>query len=60
LKARHADIPWSQITGMRNILFHDYFGVDLEEVWSTAMRDMPDLKEKIMSILERLSPDVEA
>jgi uncharacterized protein with HEPN domain len=60
LKARHAEIPWSRITGIRNILVHDYFGVDLEQVWSTAMRDIPDLKEKIKSILERVSPDVEA
>ena len=59
LKARHADIPWSQIIGMRNILVHDYFGVDLEEVWSTVMRDIPDLKRKIQSILKKLSPDLE-
>jgi uncharacterized protein with HEPN domain len=55
LKARHTDIPWSQIIGMRNILVHDYFGVDLEEVWSTAMRDIPDLKRKIEAILQELN-----
>jgi uncharacterized protein with HEPN domain len=55
LKARHADIPWSQIIGMRNILVHDYFGVDLEEVWSTTMRDIPDLKRKIEPLLQELN-----
>lgn len=55
LKAHHAHIPWSQIIGMRNILVHDYFGVDLEEVWSTTMRDIPDLKRKIEALLQELS-----
>ena len=55
LKARHTDIPWSQIIGMRHILVHDYFGVDLEEVWSTAMRDIPDFKRKIEAILQELN-----
>jgi len=48
----HPDIPWSQIIGMRNILAHRYFGIDVDIVWSVVARDLPDLKRKIESILE--------
>ena len=58
LKVRHANIPWSQVIGMRNILVHNYFGVDLEEVWSTAMGDIPDLKRKIEAALQELNKNL--
>ena len=40
---------------MRNVLIHDYFGVDLEEVWQVVERDLPELKSK----LERLAGGAE-
>ena len=36
---------------MRNILVHDYFGIDLDEVWAAVARDMPTLKTKVAAIL---------
>jgi uncharacterized protein with HEPN domain len=36
---------------MRNILVHDYFGIDLEEVWAAVARDVPVLKAKVAAIL---------
>ena len=41
------DIPWRQITGMRNRLIHEYFRVDLEEVWDTVQTSIPELITKI-------------
>ncbi|NOX63794.1 MAG: DUF86 domain-containing protein [Chloroflexi bacterium] len=48
---RHPEIPWKQIVGMRHILVHHYFGIDLELVWQVVENDLPDLKLKIKRIL---------
>jgi uncharacterized protein with HEPN domain len=54
LQDNYTEIPWAQITAMRNILIHDYFAVDLDEVWVAAERDIPRLKEGIRAILDKL------
>ncbi len=47
---RHADVPWAEIAGMRNVLIHQYDDVDLEEVWRTLERDIPGLSAKLEAI----------
>lgn len=47
----HAGVPWAQIVAMRNILVHDYFAVDVDEVWAVVKRDLPELKKKISALL---------
>ncbi|MCA9454569.1 MAG: DUF86 domain-containing protein [Nitrospira sp.] len=54
LRNNHPEIPWPQIITMRNVLVHDYFGLDLQEVWMTVERDIPDLKPKIQAILQEV------
>lgn len=54
LRSRYSSIPWARIIGMRNILVHDYFGVDLDEVWIAVERDLPALKADTESILRDL------
>jgi len=54
LRTSNPDIPWEDITGMRNKLVHDYFGVDLEKVWLTVQADIPTLKKQINKILKSL------
>ena len=36
LKSEHPEIPWKAITGMRNVLVHDYFGIDVDIVWQAV------------------------
>jgi uncharacterized protein with HEPN domain len=55
IRSAHSDIPWAQIAAMRNILVHDYFGIDLDEVWAAVVRDLPQLKAKIAAALASAS-----
>jgi uncharacterized protein with HEPN domain len=55
MKKKYPDIPWKKIAGMRDILVHEYFGVDLELTWEVAKRDTPDLKKKILKVKKDLT-----
>lgn len=54
-RSRFPEIPWRQIIAMRNIIVHEYFGIDLDEVWNTVENMIPDLKLKIKKLLETLN-----
>ena len=51
LKDKHPDIDWKAISGMRNILAHEYFGVRTGIIWKTIRERLPELRHKIEEIL---------
>jgi len=51
LRDHHPEVPWPRVIGMRNVLVHGYFAIDLEEVWVTVERRVPALRRQIEAIL---------
>ncbi len=49
-KNAHPDIPWKQMTAMRNILIHEYFGVNVGTVWQTVQARLPILKQHLLAL----------
>jgi uncharacterized protein with HEPN domain len=49
---QHPEVPWAQMRGMRNIVIHQYFHVDLKVLWTTATDDLPKLKRQIDQLLQ--------
>jgi len=54
LKEANPEIPWSSIIGMRNILIHEYFEIDVPEVWKTVQADLPVLKMQLSQIVRSM------
>jgi len=50
-RKRHPNIPWNKMAGMRDKLIHDYWGINIERVWDTAIRDVPPLKNIIQDLV---------
>lgn len=49
-KAIASDVPWRAISGFRNIIVHDYLGVDLDMVWQVVSADLPALQAALLKI----------
>lgn len=57
IKDRYSDIPWKQIAGMRDILIHEYWGIDLNLTWNITAKQILELKEKIIKIKKDLEKE---
>ena len=53
-KKQFPDIPWRGISGMRDILIHEYFGIDLKLTWRVVRLKIPELKNQISAVREEL------
>jgi uncharacterized protein with HEPN domain len=56
-KLKHPEVPWREISAFRNVVVHDYLGVELERIWDIIERDLPSLRKQIKSILDELGPN---
>lgn len=52
LKKDNLDIPWKQMAGLRDILIHDYMGVDLKTVWNVVEKELPIVKNRIKELID--------
>jgi len=50
-KAQHSDIPWQEIKDFRNLVAHNYFGIDADEIWDIIQNHLPALKQNIYTLL---------
>lgn len=54
LKKDFPEIPWREMAGLRDVLIHDYLGVDNQRVWNVVQNELPELKEKVKKVLDNL------
>ncbi len=55
LRSKYPQIPWKEITGIRNKAIHEYFGIDEDILWKTIKEDLPPFKKQISEILKKYS-----
>lgn len=55
LKARHGEVDWRGLAGFRNVLVHDYLGVNLHRVWEIVHKDLPTLRIALEAMRSEVS-----
>jgi uncharacterized protein with HEPN domain len=51
-KKKYIGVEWKEAAGFRDVLIHDYFGIDIEAVWDTVRNNIPPFKKQIEKVLE--------
>jgi uncharacterized protein with HEPN domain len=52
LKSKYPEIPWRQMIGVRNILIHEYFGIDNTIIWEIIKKNLPEIKPLILKAIQ--------
>lgn len=56
-RIRHSVVEWKKIAGMRNIIVHDYWGLDLNIAWTAVENDLPVLKDQIVKMISEIGKE---
>lgn len=56
VRAKHPEIPWRRMLGLRNIVIHEYFGIDLSIVWEIVTKNLTETKPKILAMRLAMEP----
>ena len=59
MREKYPEIPWKRMTGMRDKLIHEYFGIDLEIVWEVVTNELPPIKPLIQKVVENIENETE-
>ena len=54
LRSKFSDIPWKRMIGLRNIVVHGYFGIDLSIIWEIITKNLPDTKPDIIEMNNKI------
>lgn len=57
MKEKTPEIPWRKMIGMRNILVHDYLGIDMDTVWDTVTDGLGEIKMTLKAMLKEMEED---
>jgi uncharacterized protein with HEPN domain len=60
LRSKYPDVEWQRMIGIRNIISHEYFGVDAQIIWEVATRNVPETEPLVTDMLDRLSNEPNA
>jgi len=53
-KTSRPEVDWAGLSAFRNVVVHDYLGIDLEEIWEIVEKDLPALKSKVEELAREL------
>ena len=53
-KDRFPQLPWKEMAGIRDVIIHDYFGINLRRIWLTVKQDLPTIETLIEEVLKKI------
>ena len=55
IRTKHSEIQWKRMIGLRNIVSHQYFGIDLKIIWQITTKNLPETKPLIKKLIEEIN-----